>query len=57
MFYLHVDMCIMCMPDALRRQKRGLDPLGQNLQVVVSQHVGAENEPRSYVRAVSALNL
>lgn len=40
MFGLHVYMCTMCVPCILGDQKRVLDPLTLELQVVVS-HLGA----------------
>ena len=33
----------MCMPDALKDQMRTSNPLGLELQAVVSCHVGARN--------------
>ena len=40
----------------LQGQNRELDPVGPELQVAVSCHVGAGVEPRSSARAASALN-
>lgn len=39
------SMCIMCMPAACKSQKRSLDPLGQELQIVqaMSGDLGPEN--------------
>ena len=40
---LYVSLCTMCMPGALRHQKRVLDPLELESQRVVSNHVNARN--------------
>lgn len=37
-------MCTTSMPSALGGQKKILDPLEQELWVVVSHHVGAKNQ-------------
>lgn len=42
---------------AHRNQKRTSDPLGMKLQVVMSHHVDAENEPMSPGKAVSTVLL
>jgi hypothetical protein len=39
--YLHICMCITCMPGFHGDQKRASDPLEPELQMVVSHHVGA----------------
>lgn len=41
-FFLHICLCTICMPDAQRGQKRWLDPLELELKTDVSCHVGAE---------------
>ena len=41
LLYLHVCLCIMCMPGACRSQKRALDALELEVQMAVSCHVGA----------------
>lgn len=50
-FVLHIYAC------GQGSQKTMLDPLEPELQVVVSFHVGAENQTQSSIRAASALNL
>jgi hypothetical protein len=37
-------MCPMCMPGAYRGQKRVSDPPEAKMMIIVSHHVGAENE-------------
>lgn len=44
MFGLHVCLCIRHLSGALGGQKRALDPLKLELQMVVSCHVGAGNQ-------------
>lgn len=43
-FYLHVCMCAMCMPDGHGGPKRALGPLKWDLKMVASQHVGPLQE-------------
>jgi hypothetical protein len=43
-------------PGACKGQRRASEPLERELQTVMSCHVGAGIEPRSSVRAESALN-
>ena len=40
---LHVYLCAVCLPGACRDQKRVSDTLEEDVQVVVSCHVGAGN--------------
>lgn len=40
---MFVWICTMCMPGASGDQKRALDPLGLELQMVMSHPVGAGN--------------
>ena len=42
-FYLNVFPRTLCEPRAHRGEKRALDPLGLELQIVVSHHVVAGN--------------
>ena len=43
-FYVHVCLCISCVPGALGGQKRVPDPLRIVLQTVVCCHRGAGNQ-------------
>ena len=52
----YVCMCNVCRWNAYGEQKKALDPLGQELQMVVSHHVGAGVESRSAARAMRALH-
>jgi len=38
---MHVCLCTTCMLDVLRGQKRALNSWKEELQMVVSRHVGA----------------
>lgn len=40
---LSVCMCSLCMPDIQGGQKRGLNPLEQEVQMVINHHVGSGN--------------
>lgn len=42
-FCLYVCLCTICVSSALRGQKRALDPLELELEVVGSCHMGARN--------------
>jgi hypothetical protein len=42
-FCLHACLCTMLMPSAHKGQRRMLNPLEQEVQTVVSHHVGSEN--------------
>lgn len=44
MFYLHVCICIVCMPSALRGRKRLLVSLELELKMVVSHHLPMEEQ-------------
>lgn len=46
-FFLHVCMCTVCVSGACGVQKRVLDPLGLELQMVVSNHAGRCRELNS----------
>lgn len=46
----------MCMPGAYGNQKRASDPLGLELQVVVSHRMRARNRLKVLCRAANALN-
>lgn len=46
----------MCMPGAYGNQKRASDPLGLELQVVVSHRVRVWNRLKVLCRAANALN-
>jgi len=41
-FYLHA--CLSCACSAFGDQKRALDPIGLELRMVVSHHMGAEDQ-------------
>lgn len=41
MFGLHVNLCTSCMPATLRSQNMESNPMGLDLQMIVSLHVGA----------------
>ena len=41
------SLCTMCMLGAHGGQKRALDPLGLELQIVVNSHVGARIETQA----------
>ena len=49
MFSLHVCQCTTCMPCDFRSQKRVLDPLELELQMVVSHYVVIETQTRSFL--------
>ena len=44
LFFLHVCLCTVCMPDAHGGQRRALDLLKLELQMVVNHCVGARNK-------------
>ena len=54
-FYLYIYMCVY-LPVAHGVQKRALDPLELELQMVVSHHVGAENQTWVPWKSNNALN-
>lgn len=56
-FCLNIHICTMCISDAQEWQKRVLDPLQQEIQTVVSHHVGARNETQALCNSISALCL
>lgn len=56
MVFLQACLCIMCMLGICRGQKRWLNPLNLELDVVVSYHVGTGNQTWSPGRAKSASN-
>lgn len=43
--FLHIWLHIMCMPSAVRGQKRTSDPLGLESQMILSGHMGIGIEP------------
>lgn len=43
-FYLHVYLCTICMSGAGRSQKRVLDRLVLELQMVLRHHMGARTQ-------------
>lgn len=47
MFCLHVCVCTMCMPDALRGQRRVSSPLGLEIPTVVAAMWVLGMKPRS----------
>ena len=49
-------VCPYRVPGAYGGQKKASDPLALELQLALSNHVGAEIEPGSSERAASALN-
>lgn len=51
---MHACLCISCMHGACRDQERAANPLGLDLQMVVSCHVGAGDPSESFGRAASA---
>lgn len=55
-FCLHVCICISCVPSALGNQKRSLCILELEVWMVVSHHVGSENQTQVFRRIVSALH-
>lgn len=44
MFYLHVCMCVTCVPGIQGSKKRALGPLELDLWMIVSHHVDAGNQ-------------
>lgn len=58
MSVLHACMyvCTMFMLGTHESQKKALDSLGLELQLVVSYYVSAGNEPRSFRRVTSAFS-
>jgi hypothetical protein len=54
--YLHVCLCAICMPSSTQGQKRESDPLGLELQMVLSFHMGAGNQISVLWREASAPN-
>lgn len=56
-FFLHVHLCITCVPNAHVSQKGMLDPLELGLRGIINCHVDIlDIEPRSSERSASALN-
>jgi hypothetical protein len=55
-FCLHVCLCPTCMAGVCEGQKRALDPLKLELQMLVNHYVGAGNQTTSSARAASAVN-
>ena len=56
-FFLHVYLCITCVPNAHVSQKGMLDPLELGLRGIINCHVDIlDIEPRSSERSASALN-
>lgn len=45
-----------CVPSAISGQRRALDPLGLELKVVMSCHVGVETQTQVLPKATSILN-
>lgn len=56
-FYLHVCMHTVCMPDTYGGQKRASDPLEPQSQAVVSHHVGARAQTQVLCKTAIAFNL
>lgn len=55
--HLRVCICSVIEPDAHRGQKKASDLFELSLQMIVSCHMGAGYEPRSFLKAaVSAIN-
>ena len=58
--YECVPACVVCAPRAWSAgggQNTVSDPQELELQMIVSHHMGARNQTRSFARAVSALDL
>lgn len=56
MFSLHVWLCIIHIPGICRGQERVLALLGMELEMVVSHHVGTENQTLLSGQVASVLN-
>ena len=52
---MFVCLCTVCMPGICGSQRRASDPLGLELQMIVSHHVDTENQTRWSVRAINIL--